>query len=73
MTVPIFSENPEQTRPMFRRLRELRDELARVLDWPLTELSMGMSHDFQKWPSKRKAPPRSAWARRCLDARAGTE
>jgi pyridoxal phosphate enzyme (YggS family) len=47
MTVPAFSENPEQTRPTFRRLRELRDELARVMDWPLGELSMGMSHDFE--------------------------
>ena len=47
MTVPAFSANPEQTRPMFRRLRELRDELARLLDWSLDELSMGMSHDFE--------------------------
>jgi uncharacterized pyridoxal phosphate-containing UPF0001 family protein len=27
--------------------RELRDQLATLLDWPFTELSMGMSHDFE--------------------------
>ena len=47
MTVPALAENPEQARPAFRRLRELRDELARRLDWPLPELSMGMSNDFE--------------------------
>lgn len=41
MTVPPFSEDPENARPFFRRLRELRDQLG------LTELSMGMSHDYR--------------------------
>ena len=47
MTVHPLAIHPEQARPAFRRLRELRDELARRLDWPLPELSMGMSNDFE--------------------------
>lgn len=48
MTLPPFFETPEQTRPFFRRLRELIDSLNRnrESDKQLTELSMGMSHDF---------------------------
>jgi pyridoxal phosphate enzyme (YggS family) len=49
MLLPPFSDDPEQSRPWFRRLRELRDAL--VADGcpadRLRELSMGMSHDFQ--------------------------
>lgn len=49
MTMAPIEEDPERTRPVFRRLRELRDELnARgVAKEPLTELSMGMSGDFE--------------------------
>jgi uncharacterized pyridoxal phosphate-containing UPF0001 family protein len=47
MTVPPIALNAELSRPMFRRVRELRDEISRLLDWPLPELSMGMSHDFE--------------------------
>ena|SRR6202521_4771884 len=47
MTVPPMAANPEETRATFRRLRELRDELSMLLDRPLAELSMGMSHDFE--------------------------
>jgi pyridoxal phosphate enzyme (YggS family) len=49
MTLPPFFETPEQTRPFFRRLRELIDSLNRnrESDRQLTELSMGMSHDFE--------------------------
>jgi hypothetical protein len=47
MTVPPVAANPEGSRPMFRRLRELRDEMSELLDWPLAELSMGMSSDFE--------------------------
>lgn len=49
MTVSPFSESPEQTRPYFRRLRELRDQIvARRLPLVSMEsLSMGMSHDFE--------------------------
>ena len=48
MTLPPFFENPELSRPFFRRLRELRDELAgRGAFGNLNgELSMGMTHDF---------------------------
>lgn len=49
MTVPPFSEDPEDARPYFRQLRELRHRLA-ALDAGgvrLQELSMGMSHDFE--------------------------
>ncbi len=45
MTVPPFTEDPEAARPYFRRLRELRDQLA-TRD-SLEALSMGMSHDFE--------------------------
>jgi pyridoxal phosphate enzyme (YggS family) len=44
MAIPPFFENPEEVRPFFRRLRELRD--LHHPEFPsLTELSMGMSHD----------------------------
>ena len=45
MTVPPWSEDPEQARPYFRELRRLRD--ASLVACPtLTQLSMGMSNDF---------------------------
>ncbi len=47
MTVPPYSENLEEVRPYFRRLRVLRDALAqRYPHVALDQLSMGMSHDF---------------------------
>ena len=47
MTLPPFAEDPEQMRPFFRRLRELRDK-ARAAGLLLgAELSMGMSHDLE--------------------------
>ncbi|MDH3442559.1 MAG: YggS family pyridoxal phosphate-dependent enzyme [Deltaproteobacteria bacterium] len=48
MAVPPFCENPEDVRPYFRRLRELRDRLrdARIANIDLKELSMGMTHDY---------------------------
>ncbi len=48
MTVPPWNPDPEASRPYFRRLRALRDWLARRFpqaEW--THLSMGMSHDFE--------------------------
>ena len=48
MIVPPFREDPEDVRPYFRELREMRDSLS-SLNLPnikLKELSMGMSHDF---------------------------
>ncbi len=48
MLLPPYAENPEDVRPWFRRLRQLRDRLAAEGVPPdrLAELSMGMSHDF---------------------------
>lgn len=48
MAIPPYFDDPEDARPYFRRLRQLRDELhlqfgAEVM----TTLSMGMSHDFE--------------------------
>ena len=49
MTVPPFSEDPQLVRPYFRKLRELRDQIAsrRLPQISVNELSMGMSHDFE--------------------------
>jgi pyridoxal phosphate enzyme (YggS family) len=47
MCIPPFAENAEEARPHFKRLRELRDELAKQLGRTLPVLSMGMSHDFE--------------------------
>ncbi len=47
MTIPPYFDEPEQVRPYFRRLRELRDQVGTQLRSPLTVLSMGMSHDFE--------------------------
>ncbi len=45
--IPPFLDDPEQIRPYFVQLREMRDRLARSLDHPLPELSMGMSGDYE--------------------------
>lgn len=48
MTVAPLTSDPEAVRPVFRRLRELRDALAGR--WPghaLPVLSMGMSDDYE--------------------------
>ena len=49
MTLPPVPDTPEDARPWFRRLRELRDEwlAAGVPSSMLRELSMGMSGDFE--------------------------
>jgi len=47
MCIPPYMEDAEQVRPYFRRLRELRDSLARTIGRELPVLSMGMSHDFE--------------------------
>lgn len=47
MTVPPFAEDPEEVRPHFRALRQLRDEIEADHGAKLPELSMGMSHDFR--------------------------
>jgi pyridoxal phosphate enzyme (YggS family) len=46
MGMASFEEDPERTRPQFRTLRKLRDELCgRYPD--LRELSMGMTNDYE--------------------------
>jgi len=46
MAIPPFFEDPEKTRPYFRRLRELSNKAVKE-GCDLTELSMGMSGDFE--------------------------
>jgi pyridoxal phosphate enzyme (YggS family) len=46
MAIPPWQDDPEASRPWFRRLRELRDRLECEVGAALPELSMGMSHDF---------------------------
>lgn len=46
MTIPPFFENPEKTRPYFSRLRKLAEKLSER-GFPVNELSMGMSDDFE--------------------------
>jgi len=49
MTIPPFRENPEDARPYFRKLREVRDGIAarQLSGVGMSVLSMGMSHDFE--------------------------
>ena len=47
MTIAPQVPEPEQARSVFRRLRELRGELGRLLGAPLPHLSMGMTDDFE--------------------------
>jgi pyridoxal phosphate enzyme (YggS family) len=47
MTMPPYFEDPERTRPYFRRMRRLQEYLAgRLPRFGWTELSMGTSADF---------------------------
>jgi uncharacterized pyridoxal phosphate-containing UPF0001 family protein len=47
--VPPYFENPDDVRPYFRKLREMRDKLLSQNAFANGEgeLSMGMSHDFE--------------------------
>ena len=49
MSIPPPGDEPEASRPWFRRLRALAAELAGRPEWRgrMTELSMGMSDDFE--------------------------
>lgn len=47
MAIPPWGRDPEESRPYFEALRELRDDLQLQVGEPLPELSMGMSHDFE--------------------------
>lgn len=49
MTMAPYESEPEATRPVFRALRQLRDDLNAQAAWkePIRGLSMGMSNDFE--------------------------
>jgi pyridoxal phosphate enzyme (YggS family) len=47
MTIPPPAASAEAARPYFARLRELRDRLATQSGYALSELSMGMTDDFE--------------------------
>ena len=49
MTIPPFTDDPQGSRPYFRRLRQLRDQIAKrkLPRIAMDTLSMGMSHDFE--------------------------
>ena len=47
MTMAPYELQPEETRPVFRGLRLLRDELEATMPESLPHLSMGMSNDFE--------------------------
>ncbi|MBP7764337.1 MAG: YggS family pyridoxal phosphate-dependent enzyme [Syntrophaceae bacterium] len=49
MTMPPYSDDPENSRPYFVALRRLRDELAAAAlpGVAMAELSMGMTDDFE--------------------------
>ncbi len=47
MTMAPYSEDPEASRPFFKKLAGLKRELEQKLGAPLPHLSMGMSGDFE--------------------------
>jgi len=49
MVIPPFADDPEQSRPYFRRLRELAAAIdaRNIPKVGMSELSMGMTHDFE--------------------------
>jgi len=47
MTIAPFTDDPEDARATFTRLRHIRDHMEHVTGWALPELSMGMTNDFE--------------------------
>ncbi len=47
MTIAPYSNDPQDARASFTRLRRVRDHMEHVTGWALPELSMGMSNDFE--------------------------
>ena len=47
MTVAPWTPDPEKVRPVFRQLRELKEQCEQILGAPLPHLSMGMSGDYE--------------------------
>jgi PLP dependent protein len=46
MTIPPLAPDPERSRSYFVQLRTLRDRLEQEFNFPLPQLSMGMSGDY---------------------------
>ncbi|MHB8482440.1 MAG: YggS family pyridoxal phosphate-dependent enzyme [Nitrospiria bacterium] len=47
MTIPPLSLNPEESRPFFKSLKALGNQISERLDRPIEVYSMGMSNDFE--------------------------
>jgi PLP dependent protein len=47
MTVPPWSDDLEKVRPIFRQIRQLKEQCEQLLGALLPQLSMGMSGDFE--------------------------
>ncbi len=49
MTIPPYRPEPEEARPFFKKLREIRNAIngQKLYKHPILELSMGMTHDFE--------------------------
>ncbi len=47
MAIPPFVSEAEESRPYFRKLRQICEGLRQKLGSPLPCISMGMSHDFE--------------------------
>jgi pyridoxal phosphate enzyme (YggS family) len=47
MAIPPFTPVPENSRPYFQKLHELKKQAEQLLGAPLPHLSMGMSGDFE--------------------------
>lgn len=47
MTIAPWVPEAEKARPIFRQLRELKEQCEKILGAPLPHLSMGMSGDFE--------------------------
>lgn len=49
MTIPPFCDDPEEVRPYFRKVRELKDEITGMglPNFDIRDLSMGMTGDYE--------------------------
>ena len=47
MTIAPWTPEPEKVRPVFQKLRELKEKCEQILGAPLPHLSMGMTGDFK--------------------------
>jgi len=49
MVLPPYSDDPEEVRPYFKKVRQLKDELngLKLQNFDIQHLSMGMSNDYE--------------------------